>query len=237
MAKALPFLKSLKMPSPSPRSSGKASPVCRSSSNSSFRRRQACSAEFRSQRTRSCPTATAPKRRFQKSAGDRRAARAPGKRPQVASSAAGAQRRGDRRLCRRSWGCRAATSPSAGSKSSSGCSARRWSGCSIWRYRFRKSRRLLKDQAGAGVAVDLTLAVLPAVHDAAVVSDVRRRKGAAGESIVPLPAESRTLAEIIMAGADRRAARFRLPLPREGHFPAGEYDLPDPPEPGSRCCW
>lgn len=96
----------------------------------------------------------------------------------------------------------------------------------------QEKRRLLKDQAGAGVAVDLTLAVLPAVHDAAVVSDVRRRKGAAGESIVSLPAESRTLAEIIMAGADRRAARFRLPLPREGHFPAGEYDLPDPPEPG-----
>ena len=96
----------------------------------------------------------------------------------------------------------------------------------------QRKQRGKKDQAGAQVAQDLMLTILPAVHDAAVVSKVRRRKGDINESIISLPAELRTLAEIIMAGTDRRAACFRLPLPKQGYFPAGEYDLPEPPESG-----
>lgn len=99
--------------------------------------------------------------------------------------------------------------------------------------RVQEKRRGLGDRAGTGVAVDLTLTILPAIHDAAVVSDVRWRKGDANESIISLRAELRTLAEIIMAGADRRAARLRPPPPRvKGYFPAGELSLPEPPESG-----
>lgn len=96
----------------------------------------------------------------------------------------------------------------------------------------QEKRRDLKDRVGAGVAVELILAILPAIHDAAIVSDVRRRKGDANESIISLPTELRTLAEIIMAGADRRVALLRPPPKVKGYFPAGELSLPEPPDSG-----
>ena len=88
-----------------------------------------------------------------------------------------------------------------------------------------------KDRVGARVAADLMLTILPAIHDAGVVSDVRRRKGDVTEHIIALPTELRTLAEIIMAGADRREARLR-PVQAEGYFPDGEPSLAPPPESG-----
>ncbi len=88
-----------------------------------------------------------------------------------------------------------------------------------------------KDRAGEQVATDLTLIILPAIHDASLVADIRRRKGDISECIIPLPTSLNTVVEIIMAGTDRRAALLR-PVQSEGYFPTGEPSLPQPPESG-----
>ncbi len=95
----------------------------------------------------------------------------------------------------------------------------------------RDKRRGRKDTVGAQIAQDLMLTILPAIHDAAVVADVRRHKGDHSVCPLALPTKLRTLAEIIMAGADRRAARLRSPATRLV-FPEGEACLPEPPECG-----
>ncbi len=96
---------------------------------------------------------------------------------------------------------------------------------------LQEARRDKKDRVGAGVAADLMLTILPAIHDAGVVSDVRRRKGDVTEPVIALPTELGTLAEIIMAGADHREALLR-PVQAEGYFPDGEPSLAPPPESG-----
>ena len=96
---------------------------------------------------------------------------------------------------------------------------------------IQTKRRSMQDRTGARVITELMLTILPAIHDAAVVSDVRRRKGDATERIIALPTKLRTLAEIIMAGADRRTASLRLPATKLV-FPEGVASLPEPPESG-----
>jgi hypothetical protein len=95
----------------------------------------------------------------------------------------------------------------------------------------QERRRGKKDRAGMRVAVDLTLAILPAIYEVAVVSNVRRCKGDAEVPIIALPTKLDTLAEIIMAGADRRVAEL-LPMRSEDYFPEGKYNLPEPLESG-----
>ncbi|MEI2783185.1 MAG: hypothetical protein V9H25_18875 [Candidatus Competibacter sp.] len=96
---------------------------------------------------------------------------------------------------------------------------------------IQEKRRTEKDRAGARVAANLILTILPAIHEAAAVSEVRRCKGDASVRILALPTKLKTLAEIIMAGADRRVARLRSPATRLV-FPEGEACLPEPPESG-----
>lgn len=93
----------------------------------------------------------------------------------------------------------------------------------------RDQQRGKKDRVGAQVAQDLMLAILPAIHDAAVVVGVRRDKSSACPLV--LPTKLRTLAEIIMAGADRRAALLRPPGSKHAD-PEGVASLPEPPESG-----
>ena len=95
----------------------------------------------------------------------------------------------------------------------------------------RDQRRGKKDKVGAQVAQDLMLTILPAIHHAATVSEVRQCKGDVSVRILALPTKLKTLAEIIMAGADRRAALLRPPATRLV-FPEGEACLPEPPESG-----
>lgn len=95
----------------------------------------------------------------------------------------------------------------------------------------RDKRRGKKDTVGAQIAQDLMLTILPAIHDAAVVSDVRRRKSDSSVCPLALPTKLRTLAEIIMAAADRRAASLR-PQPSKHADPEGVASLPEPPESG-----
>lgn len=94
---------------------------------------------------------------------------------------------------------------------------------------IQRQRRNQRDWTGAKVAADLVLTILPAIHDATVVSRVRRSRGEPSVCLLALPTRLRTLAEIIMAGADRRAATLRQTGSPD---PDGEACLPEPPESG-----
>ncbi|MGH8549831.1 MAG: hypothetical protein ACRERU_14750 [Methylococcales bacterium] len=89
------------------------------------------------------------------------------------------------------------------------------------------SRR--KSPGDARVVADLVQLVLPAVYDHGVIEAVRSRKYDIDAALLELPAGIRTVAEVIMAGADRRQTRFRSDRER---FPEGIYSLPLPPESG-----
>jgi len=73
--------------------------------------------------------------------------------------------------------------------------------------------------------------VLPAIYDHGVVETVRNACGEVAAELMTLPACYPTVAEIIMAGADRRAAAF-CGREREDDFPRGKLNLPAPPECG-----
>ncbi len=92
-------------------------------------------------------------------------------------------------------------------------------------------RRAKDDRPGVRVAAELILTILPAIQDASVLSEVRRCKGDASICTIDLPTKLHTLAEIIMAGVDRRTARLRS-LPTKYADPEGVASLPEPPESG-----
>ncbi|MCP5197411.1 MAG: hypothetical protein H6974_11605 [Gammaproteobacteria bacterium] len=95
----------------------------------------------------------------------------------------------------------------------------------------QRKRRDQRDQSGAHVVQNLILTILPAIHDAVVVSEVRRCKSDRSVCPLALPTKLRTLAEIIMAGADRRAALLRTQVSKQAD-PEGLTSLPGPPESG-----
>ncbi len=81
----------------------------------------------------------------------------------------------------------------------------------------------------AQVVSELIQLLLPAIYDHGVIEAVRTRKYNIDAALLELPAGIRTVAEIIMAGVDRRQTRFRSDKER---FPEGVYSLPLPPEGG-----
>lgn len=81
----------------------------------------------------------------------------------------------------------------------------------------------------ARVVADLVQLLLPAVYDHGVIEAVRCRKYDIDAALLELPAGIRTVAEVIMAGVDRRLTLFRSDRER---FPEGTYSLPLPPEGG-----
>ncbi len=92
-------------------------------------------------------------------------------------------------------------------------------------------RREARDIAGARVVADLMLTILPAIQNAAVVAKVHQENADASVCPIALPTKLKTLAEIIMAGVDQRAAQLRSPKTKLV-FPEGEASLPEPPESG-----
>ncbi|WP_295393004.1 hypothetical protein [uncultured Thiodictyon sp.] len=82
--------------------------------------------------------------------------------------------------------------------------------------------------AAAEPLVKSACLVVPALFLQGVVLDT---KGLLKLALVPLPAGTRTVAELIMAGVDGRPALFR-PREREDDQPAGTLSLPLPPEQG-----
>jgi hypothetical protein len=73
--------------------------------------------------------------------------------------------------------------------------------------------------------------IVPALYDYGVIQWMGSQQGAGSAALVPLPACTKTVAEIIMAGADRRATRFRH-REVEDDQPEGELSLPVMPESG-----
>jgi hypothetical protein len=84
------------------------------------------------------------------------------------------------------------------------------------------------DASAIGRAIQL---ILPAIYDFSVVKTVRSHKFDISTALVALPAGIRTVAEIIMAGVDRRQTEYRSNVGDE-RFPEGRYSLPSMPEMG-----
>lgn len=101
----------------------------------------------------------------------------------------------------------------------------------------REIRDELEDEGGPELAradtalIDVAQLIVPTLYDHGVIEWVRIQSGEAGPALVFLPAGNHTVAEIIMAGSDRRHTRFR-PRQREEDHPAGEFSLPHVPEAG-----
>ena len=96
---------------------------------------------------------------------------------------------------------------------------------------LRKAHRSVLAEAGPQEAEPLVAAarlVIPALFDQGVVLHT---KGLQTVGLVPLPAGTHTVAELIMAGVDGRAALFR-PRASEDDQPAGVLNLPMHPEQG-----
>jgi hypothetical protein len=91
---------------------------------------------------------------------------------------------------------------------------------------------LEEDRLGDAQAISRVIQwVLPAIYDFGVVETVRSRKFDISTALVALPAGIRTVAEIIMAGVDRRQTEYRSNVGDE-RFPEGRYSLPSMPEMG-----
>ncbi len=83
----------------------------------------------------------------------------------------------------------------------------------------------------AQVVARLVRSVMPALMDHQLVNLARNSRGDPENCIIFLPAYLHTMAEILMAGVDRRRAKFRAMKAGED-WPHGEYLLPQMPEPG-----
>jgi hypothetical protein len=89
-----------------------------------------------------------------------------------------------------------------------------------------------RDRAGLEVLAELVRILLPVLsgHDQ-VIEQVRLHKSDVESFLMPLPAYYWTIAEAVMAGADRRSACFS-PMRPGYRYPRGAYCLPKPPEAG-----
>ncbi len=82
----------------------------------------------------------------------------------------------------------------------------------------------------AEIITEVAQHIVPAVYDYGVVQWTRQQ-GSGGTALALLPAGIKTVAEIIMAGVDRRKTRFRHRA-SEDEQPEGELSLPQLPECG-----
>ena len=84
----------------------------------------------------------------------------------------------------------------------------------------------------AEIVMEVAQRLVPALYDYGVVQWTRsQQRGGGGAVLMLLPACIKTVAEIIMAGADKRATRFRHRT-SEHDQPEGELSLPQLPECG-----
>lgn len=88
-----------------------------------------------------------------------------------------------------------------------------------------------RNRCAADALAALSQLIVPALYDYGVVRWVGSQRGDGSAALVPLPACTKTVAEIIMAGADGRATRFRH-REDEDDQPEGELNLPRMPEGG-----
>lgn len=102
---------------------------------------------------------------------------------------------------------------------------------------FEKAREARQSLLARGQGADakiikkLAFMVLPAVFDPGVLGSVRGRGADPALAVMALPIATPTVAELVMAGVDRRPLNFQaMTRPRE--LPRGEFALPPPPEAG-----
>ena len=88
-----------------------------------------------------------------------------------------------------------------------------------------------RNRCAADTLVALSQLIVPALYDYGVVRWVGSQRGDGSAALVLLPACTKTVAEIIMAGADGRATRFRY-REDEDDQPEGDLNLPRTPEGG-----
>lgn len=88
-----------------------------------------------------------------------------------------------------------------------------------------------RNRCDADMLVALSQLIVPALYDYGVVRWVGSQHGDGSAALVLLPTCTKTVAEIIMAGADGRATRFRH-REDEDDQPEGELNLPRMPESG-----
>ena len=88
-----------------------------------------------------------------------------------------------------------------------------------------------RSEKAAAILVDIAQLIIPALYDHGVIKWVREQRDSRNIALVSLPASTRMVAEIIMAGADGRATRF-LHREDEDDQPEGELNLPRMPEGG-----
>ncbi|MCB1821560.1 MAG: hypothetical protein KDI73_08265, partial [Candidatus Competibacteraceae bacterium] len=99
---------------------------------------------------------------------------------------------------------------------------------------LRDAHRSLCEEGGdhtADILVKVSQLIVPALYDYGVVRWAGSQYGDGSAALVLLPAYTKTVAEIIMAGTDRRATRFRH-REDDADQPAGELNLPQMPECG-----
>lgn len=85
------------------------------------------------------------------------------------------------------------------------------------------------DNRGREAMENVMTITLPILHEPGVPESIRRSLSQGVR--LSLPAATRTFAEIIMAGVDRRAASFCKPVPGK-EFPMGSREIEVPPESG-----
>jgi hypothetical protein len=88
-----------------------------------------------------------------------------------------------------------------------------------------------RNRCAADTLIAISQLIVPALYDYGVVRWVGSQHGDGSAALVLLPACTKTVAEIIMAGADGRATRFRH-REDEDDQPEGELNLPRMPEGG-----
>lgn len=94
-----------------------------------------------------------------------------------------------------------------------------------------KAQNKLKDDRDKNLICDVVQVVLPCIIDGAhgsAVEYVKNKKNDPAFAVIELPTDLKTVAEIIMAAVDNRAAAFRF----GDRFPEGKWSLPMPPEGG-----
>ncbi|WP_339136580.1 MAG: hypothetical protein WGN25_01720 [Candidatus Electrothrix sp. GW3-4] len=96
---------------------------------------------------------------------------------------------------------------------------------------IRRKMRIEDNAAGVSLCNTIVHYVLPVLFNPKVVEDLHLCKDDVTVALQTLPTELATVAEVIMAGVDRRAAKYRSKIPGQD-WPEGEFSLPQQPEAG-----
>ena len=87
------------------------------------------------------------------------------------------------------------------------------------------------DSEGMSIIADVVQLILPVLIHPVLVEELHSCKADVEFSLMPIPFYFDTVAEVVMAGVDRRATRYRIPAV-DDPWPEGEANLSQSPDPG-----